>query len=180
MNSYENQLWYKIVKRFSLLLSFKTALVTTLCYYAGFYLSSFYHFSMPAVGGLWCAISGVVVLQVFIGESFKAAWLRILGSFVGASTSYIFSLFAPYSIPLLGLCVFSTVMLTSFFKIKETFRLASLTAAIIIILGMLNPAVTPFENAFSRFIESATGALIAIIITALFFPLRKKLHLLGR
>ena len=180
MKNFETHLWYRLIKRFSFLLSIKLALVTVLCYYAGFYISTLYHFAMPELGGLWCAISGVVVLQVFINESLQAAWLRILGSFVGAATSYVFSLFATYSIPLLGMCVFTTVMLTSALKIKETFRLASLTAAIIIIIGISNPAVPPLENAVSRFIESAIGAIIAIMITAVFFPLRKKLHLLGR
>lgn len=179
MSSYEDQLWHRIFRRFSIILSIKSALVIVACYYAGFYLSTLYHFSTPELGGLWCAISGIIVLQVFIDESFSAAWLRILGSFVGAATSYVFALWMGYTISALAVCVFITVMLTSFFKIKQTFRLASLTAAIIIIVGILNPAVPALENAFSRFIESATGAVIAIIITAIFFPLRKKLHLLN-
>lgn len=178
-NQYENQLWHRIIKRTSLILSLKSMIVMILCYDAGTYLSSLYHFSTPQLGGLWCAISGIIVLQVFIRESFKAAWLRIVGSFVGACTSLIFILWLGYSIKALAICVFATVILTSIFNIKETFRLASLTAAIIIILGMIHPTEAPLINAFSRFIESAMGAAIAIIITAIFFPIRKKLNFLG-
>lgn len=179
MTQFEDQLWHRIFRCFSIILSVKSALVIVTCYYAGFYLSTLYHFSTPQLGGLWCAISGIIVLQVFVDESFSAAWLRILGSFVGAATSCFFALWMGYSISALAVCVFITVMLTSLFNIKQTFRLASLTAAIIIV-GTLNPVVPPLENAFSRFIESATGAVIAIIITAVFFPLRKKLGLLNR
>jgi uncharacterized membrane protein YgaE (UPF0421/DUF939 family) len=176
----ELQLWHKITKRFSLLMSLKTALITVLCFYAGSYLSTLYHFPTPALGGLWCVISGIIVLQVFVAESFKAAWLRIIGSLIGAITSLIFSLFTSYSIISLGACVFCTVMIASAFKIKETFRLASLTVVIIFIVGMTDPTVPILLNAFSRFLESVTGAIIAIAMTMIFFPLRKKLHLLGR
>lgn len=179
MDVYENQKWFQVVRRFSILLAIKTGIVTALCYYAGFYLSACYHFSSPQVAGLWCIISGIVVLQVFIHESFTAAGLRILGSFVGAVSSCLFAFFFGYTMQALLLCVICTVMLTSAFKIKQTFRLASLTAAIVIIVGMLAPAVSPWMNASSRFFESAIGAVIAIVITALFFPLRKKLHLLN-
>ncbi|MDP1573739.1 MAG: FUSC family protein [Coxiellaceae bacterium] len=179
MEDFENQLWFKIFRQFSILLAIKTTIVTALCYYAGFYLSTLYRFSSPQVASLWCIISGIIVLQVFIKDSFSAAWLRILGSFIGAAMSFIFSQFFGYTIQALLLCVLCTVMLTSIFHIKQAFRLASLTAAIVIIVGMLTPTVAPFINASARFMESAAGALIAMTITAIFFPLRKKLHLLN-
>ena len=179
MEDIEHQVWFKIFRQFSILLAIKTAIVTALCYYAGFYFSMLYKFSSPQIAGLWCIISGIIVLQVFIQDSFSAAWLRILGSFVGAVMSFIFSEFLGYTLPALLLCVLCTVMLTSAFHIKQAFRLASLTAAIVIIVGMLTPTVAPFMNASGRFFESAMGALIAMAITAIFFPLRKKLHLLN-
>lgn len=179
MTDFEDQLWHRLFRQFSILLSIKTAIVTALCYYAGYYFSLFYTFSTPPVAGLWCVISGIIVLQVFIEESFSAAWLRILGSFVGATMSFIFAMLMGYNIPALLICVFFTVMLTSVFKIKQAFRLASLTAAIVIIIGIVEPTVSPFMNASSRFLESAIGTVIAIIITGLFFPLRKKLNLLN-
>lgn len=180
MTAREDQLWFKFFRRFSIILAIKTALLTVVCYHLGFYISQLYHFNSPEISGLWCTISGIIVLQVFIDESFSAAWLRIVGSFIGAMTSFIFSHFWGYSLSTLALCVLCTVMFVSACKLKQTFRLSSLTAAIVIVIGMLSPNITPFMNASSRFIESATGALIAILITAIFFPLRKKLGLLQR
>lgn len=179
MDNVENALWHRFFRSCSILLSIEATLSIILSYYAGFFLSKQFHFTTAPVAGLWCAISGIIVLQVLVHESFSAAWIRILGSFLGAATSYVFSMLMGYTMPALAVCVFITVILTSLFQIKVTFRLASLTAAIVIIVGSLEPAVSPLINAFSRFAESAIGAVIAIIITALFYPLRKKLQLLN-
>ena len=179
MDSIENCWWHKLVRRFAVLLATKMALVILLAYEAGFYFSQLFHFAYPVIGGLWCAVSGVVVLQVLIEESFAEAYLRILGSFVGAVTSCIFSEWMGYTLPALLLCVWITAMLCAAFNIKHSMRLASLTATIIIVIGFIEPTVSPVVNAFARFIESAMGSGIAVVLTMLFYPLRKKLHFLG-
>jgi uncharacterized membrane protein YgaE (UPF0421/DUF939 family) len=178
MTDIENQLWHRVFRYFSILLSIEATLSLIASYYLGLFIGAYFHFATPEVSGLWCAISGIIVLQVLVHESFNAAWIRILGSFLGALTSFVFATLMGYTIPALAVCVFVTVMLTSIFKIKQTFRLASLTAAIIIIIGTLEPAVPPLVNAVARFMESVIGAIIAIIVTAAFYPLRKKLQLL--
>ncbi|PIZ04562.1 MAG: hypothetical protein COY58_03690 [Gammaproteobacteria bacterium CG_4_10_14_0_8_um_filter_38_16] len=178
MEVFKNALWHRIFRKFSILLSIEATLAIVISYYAGVFLGTLYYSKIPEISGLWCAISGIIVLQVLIKESFSAAWIRVLGSFLGALTSFIFATLMGDTILALTLCVFITVMLTSIFKIKQTFRLAGLTAAIIIIVGSLEPSISPFMNAFSRFAESAIGAIIAIIITATCYPLRKKLQLL--
>lgn len=178
MSVVEKKLWHRIIRKLSLFSSIEATLAIIISYYAGVFLGTLYHFRTPQISGLWCAISGIIVLQVLVKESFSAAWIRILGSFLGAFTSFIFSSLMGYTIPALMICVFVTVILTSIFNIKVTFRLASLTAAIIIVVGSLEPSVSPLMNAVSRFIESAVGSCIAIIITAVFYPLRKKLQLL--
>lgn len=178
MDDFQNALWHRIFRKFSLLLSIEATLAIIASYYAGVFFGNLYHFKTPEISGLWCAISGIIVLQVLVKESFSAAWIRVLGSLLGALTSFVFASMMGYTIPALTVCVFVTVMLTSIFQIKQTFRLAGLTAAIIIIVGSLEPTVSPLMNSFSRFVESSVGAIIAIIITAAFYPLRKKLQLL--
>lgn len=179
MEDFENKWWHRIFRKFSILLSIECALVIVLSYYTGLFLSEQFHFLLPQIAGLWCAISGILVLQVLIHEVLSAAWLRVLGSFLGAVTSYVFTSFMGYTIPALALCVLVTVMIISLLNIKTTVRLACLTATVIIIVGAISPTISPFMNAFSRFIESAIGSAFALIITVLFFPLRKKLQLLN-
>lgn len=179
METFDNQLWHRTFKRLSVLLSIESTLAIIISYYAGLYVGMLYHFKTPQISGLWCAISGIIVLQVLIKESFSAAWIRILGSFLGALTSFVFVIMMGYTMLALAICVFITVTLTSIFKIKQTFRLAGLTAAIIIVVGSLEPSISPLLNASTRFLESFIGTIIAVLITAAFYPLRKKLQLLG-
>lgn len=179
MDRYEDRLWHRIFRRFSILLAIKTTLVVILAYYTGTYISNYYHLKTPEIAGLWCAISGILVLQALIHDSFSLAGNRILGSFIGALISFLFSTAMGYSLTTLALCTFTIVILTSALKIKHTARLASLTAAVIIIVGTIEPTIHPFINASLRFTECALGSIIAAIMTFIFFPLRKKLNLLN-
>ena len=177
--NFETRLWHKIFRKLSILLAIESMLVTVLPYYAGFYLSSSYGFSAPAVAGLWSAISGILVLQVTINETTSAAWLRILGSLVGAITSFILLELMGYRILTLGVVVVATVMLTSIFKIKHTLRLACLTSQVIIVVGMIGH-LPILWNCASRFVESLIGALIAIAVASIFHPVRKKAQLMNK
>ncbi|OGT46959.1 MAG: hypothetical protein A3E82_02820 [Gammaproteobacteria bacterium RIFCSPHIGHO2_12_FULL_38_11] len=176
----EQKYWFHFMRRTSILIATKAWLVIVLSYYAGYFLSLKYYFSMPKIAGLWCAISGILVLQVTIKDSLSAAWLRILGSLIGAATSFIGILALGYHILSLAVCTFFTVILVSLLNIKHTFRLACLTVSVIIIIGMIQTNVSPLMNCLSRFIESAIGSFIAIAITSIFYPLRKKLHLMNK
>ena len=176
---FEKKWWFRFMRSTSVLIAIKATLVIALSYYAGFYLSQEYHFAMPEIAGLWCAISGILVLQVTIEDSLSSAWLRILGSLLGAITAFIALILMGYTVAALAVCVFATVILSSLLKIKHTFRLACLTVSVIIIVGMISD-VSPLANCVSRFVESAIGSVIAIIITAIFLPLRKKLGLMNK
>lgn len=179
MDTFENKLWHRIFRKCSILLAIEAMLVTILPYFAGFYLSRSYGFAAPAVAGLWSAISGILVLQVTIEETTSAAWLRILGSLVGAITSFIFLELMGYTILTLAITMLVTVILTSLFKIKHTLRLACLTGQVIIIVGMMGH-LPILLNCVSRFAESLVGSLIALAVAGLFHPLRKKMQLTSK
>lgn len=179
MMHYESQWWHKIIRRLSLIIALKSAIVVLVCYQIGYEFSKAYGYHLSQVAGLWCAISGILVLQVLIKESLSAGGLRVLGSLIGSITAYIFASLLGYSLTSLATCLFFTVILVSLLNIKPSFRLACLTAAIVIVIGMVTPQLHPFANSFSRFIESTLGSVIAIIITAIFYPIRKKYNLLS-
>ena len=177
-DSFEKKAWHRLFRHVSFLLAVEAVIVTLLSYYTAFYFSQYYGFQLPQAAGLWCAISGIVVLQVTIDDSIKAGWFRILGSFLGALSSFIFTCFFGFTILALACSMFLTVILASSCKIKHIARLACLTSQVIIIVGMIAGNVTPWAAASARFIESAVGIVIAIAVSSLFFPLRKKMRLL--
>jgi hypothetical protein len=62
-------------------------------YLAGYYFTWGLQGSPSLIGALWAMISGIVVLQATRQETWVAAWLRVLGSLIGAliSAAYPFA-----------------------------------------------------------------------------------------
>lgn len=177
---YEKQLWHRFIRQTSFLLAIEAVIVAIASFYSGIAFSKLYGFAQPDVAGLWCMISGIIVLQVMIQESLSAGWFRILGSFVGSLWGGLVATWLGYTVLALGVAIFATVLSLSLTKTKEAFRLACLTAGIVIIIGMMEPNVPPYLNAIARFVESGLGAALAILVTILFYPVRKKFHLTNR
>lgn len=169
---YEKKWWHRLVRRFSLLLALQAVFATVLGFYAGYYFSSLYHFPMPNIAGLWCAISSIVVLQVLLNDSRAAAWIRIFGSFTGCFWAALIGTCFGYSVFTLAIGVFCTVISLSLLREKESFRLGCLTVQVVMIVGMMSPTLPAYLNAASRFIESVLGTVVAIIVTAAFHFLR--------
>lgn len=174
---YEQRLWHRFIRKTSFLLAIEAVIVVIASFYSGVFVSKLYGFALPEIAGLWCAISGIMVLQVMITESLSAGWFRILGSFVGSLWGGLIATWLGYTVLALGVTMFATVLSLSLIKTKEAFRLACLTAEVVIIVGMVAQNVPPYLNALSRFIESGIGVALAILVTLLFYPIRKKFHL---
>ena len=110
MDRFEIHLWHRILRKCSFVLATEAMLVTLLSFCAGFYLSQYDGFALPYVAGLWCAISGIIVLQVTIDESISAGWLRILGSTIGALCAYVFASLLGFTILTLALTVLAAAI----------------------------------------------------------------------
>ena len=54
--------------------------------------------STRMIGAMWAMISAIVVMQDTRSATISTAWLRILGSFIGAVFSAIYLHFFPFSI----------------------------------------------------------------------------------
>ena len=178
MDSHNAPLWHTILRKLSLLLAIELILVTLLCYIFGTYFSKLFNFYLPPIAGLWCAISGIIVTHVTVQESMRAAWLRIIGSFIGAICGFVVIMPSDYGLISLAGSLLLTTMICSLFHVKNTVRLACLTVLIIVVVGMMKPSIPAYINAFSRFVESAIGAIIAILVSYSLISLRKKLNLL--
>ncbi|MCF6765975.1 FUSC family protein [Thiotrichales bacterium 19S3-7] len=146
-----------------LFLSIEMALIVWVC----FLISSFIGYTnhqLAIIGGLWAAISGVVVIQNTRKLTDHMAVVRLIGSFIGAAIAGIFLIFFPAHIILCIPVIFITSLICKFIHFEEGLRLANLTAAVVIAVSLLSPELPAFLNALSRFLESLIGVLVAVCI----------------
>ncbi len=126
--------------------------------------------------GYWAVISVVIVMQANLGGSFQAGLNRIIGTAVGALLgASCLSILGSGAISL-GLGVGLTILFCAYFiHMHESFRMAGLTATIVILLGYQSGSYMGFAAA--RFFEICLGVAIALAYSAFFWPSRAGLHL---
>jgi uncharacterized membrane protein YccC len=115
------------------------------------------------IGGLWSALSAIVVTQATRKETTSSASLRILGSAIGASTSAVYLTLLPFHPLGLALAIFVTVLLCTTLNIPSHGRLAAITVIVVMVTGSLDPKLSPVLNALLRFAESCIGTGVAVI-----------------
>jgi uncharacterized membrane protein YccC len=142
-------------------------LVCLFAYLGGYYLTTALHLPGSALGGLWALISGIVVLQATRRETWASAWLRVLGTLVGAAISGVYLTLLPVNPLGMAVAIGVTVLLCQFIGIPDHARLAALTVAVIMVISSLHPEVNPVVNAVLRFIESCIGTALAVMMVLL-------------
>ncbi len=147
--------------------STEAALVGLIAYLLGSMLSVSVRQVMPQMGGMWCAISALVVLQSFFQATKRAGFERILGSCMGAVSSGFICQNFGYGYGQLLASIFIVVYIMNLLNAEPATRLGSTTAAVIVINGLMHPAEQAWLNAFMRFIEGILGVSIAFIIVML-------------
>jgi uncharacterized membrane protein YccC len=139
------------------------AVAALLAYLIGFWFTSLFQGYLPKIGGLWSAISAIVVTQGTRRETTDSASLRILGSAIGAVTSTVYLTLLPFHPVGMALAIFATVALCAAIKIPSHGRLAAITVIVVMVTGSLDPKLSPALNALLRFAESCIGTGIAVL-----------------
>jgi uncharacterized membrane protein YccC len=147
----------------SLRIATQITLVSLASYWTGIHFTGLFHNDSAIIGGLWSTISGIVVLQATQRDTWSSAWLRILGTFIGAVISAAYLSFLPFSPLGMAAAVFVTVLLCHGARIPDHARLASITVAVIMIAASMSPTLNPLQNAGLRFIESCIGTTMAVL-----------------
>jgi uncharacterized membrane protein YccC len=145
----------------------QNTLVCLFAYLGGYYLTTLLHIPAARLGGLWAMISGIVVLQATRRETWSSAWLRLLGTFIGAAITGIYLLLLPFSPLGMALTIGVTVLLCQLVGIPDHARLAALTVAVIMVISSLHPEINPVVNVLLRFVESCIGTALAVIAVIL-------------
>ncbi len=116
------------------------------------------------LGAMWAAISGIVVLQDTLRDTWAATRARVLGTFIGALLAAVFLALLPVTPWGLGLCVGLTVLLCRLCGIADGGRLSSITVVVVMVISSMRPELNPFVKAALRFIEAGCGTGMALAV----------------
>lgn len=139
------------------------AVAALVAYSLGFWFTSLFPGYLPKIGGLWSALSAVVVTQLTRKDAVSSASLRILGSAIGALTSAVYLSLLPFHPVGMAAAIFATVLLCAVFHVPSHGRLAAITVIVVMVTGSLDPALSPGLNALLRFLESCIGTGVALL-----------------
>ncbi|TVM32810.1 FUSC family protein [Oceanidesulfovibrio marinus] len=121
--------------------------------------------------GYWAVISAIIVMHATMGRSLNAGWSRIIGTGIGASLSAIAVSILGQTPLSLGLAIFLTLLVCGYLTyLHEAFRMACITAGIVILVGADQHHVA--HTAFVRFVEISMGVSVAMVVSMFFLPSR--------
>ncbi len=146
------------------------ALAALLAYALGFAFTSLFPGYLPKIGGLWSAISAIVVTQGSRKDTASSASLRLLGSAIGAITSAIYLTLLPFHPIGMAATIFATVLICQAINVPSHGRLAAITVIVIMVTASLDPSLSPGLNALLRFAESGIGTGVAVLEVRLWPP----------
>ena len=139
------------------------ALAALVAYGLGTWFTGLFPGHLPKIGGLWSAISAIVVTQATSKEALSSASLRILGSAIGAATSAVYLTLLPFHPAGMALAIFATLLLCAAVNVPSHGRLAAITVIVVMVTSSLDPKLSPGLNALLRFAESCIGTGVAVL-----------------
>ena len=157
------------ISRKEILLSIQIALVALLAYWLGLRFTALFPGYFPKIGGLWSAISAVIVVQVSKKDTADSAWLRVIGTALGAAISALYlSLFSFHAVGM-GVSIFFSSLICTSLNMNSWMRLSAITVLVVMVTASLNPALNPALNSLLRFCESCIGSAVAVFLIS-FWP----------
>jgi uncharacterized membrane protein YgaE (UPF0421/DUF939 family) len=118
-------------------------------------------FKLPQ--GYWAAISAFVVLGSDVKTTVRASGERLVGTAIGALAGGVFAYFWGNHLLWFGVAATLTVLLCEVLRLGQSYRLACVTVAIVM---LINRSAPPWNTALNRFLEVALGIVIALILSA--------------
>ena len=143
----------------------KHAVKTGLAAVLAFYLARFLR--LPE--SYWAAISAIIVMYSDVSRTVRASGYRLLGTAIGVSIGGAFAALFGQRIWAFGVAVTLTVLVCALLGLAEASRLAGVAVAIVMLVS--HPG-RPWIAALHRFLEVSFGMVVAMVISALIWPLR--------
>jgi uncharacterized membrane protein YgaE (UPF0421/DUF939 family) len=114
--------------------------------------------------GYWAAISSFIVLQSNVAATLSAARGRLIGTAIGALIGAVFVRYVGTHPLWLGLAVILTVLLCHGLGLEDSYRLACVTVAIVMLISSAHSA---WITAGYRFLEVSLGIVVAVVIAGI-------------
>jgi uncharacterized membrane protein YccC len=149
--------------RAAVLESGKQAVKTAIAGVISLYLTQL--FRLPE--GYWAAISALIVMQSNVGATLSASRTRLAGTAVGAVIGGLFAALFGMNTLAFALAVAIAFFVCDSLHLAESQRLATVTVAIIMLIGRTNSA---WIIALHRFAEVALGILVALLVSLILWP----------
>ncbi len=163
-------LWKKLLAITEAKQAVKTGLAASISLVLGLAFATYYDRPDTMVSGLWSVMTAIVVMQANIGGTYGAAWIRFLGVLVGSIAGGLFINLIGSDTVSLGISVFCTIVICSLLNIKDSFRIAGLSTAVIIISDSQHPEINPWLFSLYRFLDSCIGIFVALAISRFLWP----------
>jgi uncharacterized membrane protein YgaE (UPF0421/DUF939 family) len=112
----------------------------------------------------WAPISAFIVLQSNIAATLSAARNRLAGTAIGAVIGAVFVRYVGTHPLWTGLAAILTVLVCQALGLEDSFRLACVTVAIVMLIGSEH---SPWVTASYRFLEVALGIVVAVAIAGI-------------
>lgn len=162
--------WPDYLQKIEGKVAIKAGVTATLSYILSIVLSEQFDRPEHLISGLWTILTSLVVLQPHVGGTYKTSWLRFLGIFIGSALGAIFtSWFGSSPLPL-GISIACTVAICSLLNLSDSFRIAAMSVAVVMVLSGLTPNSNPWMFSVYRFIDSSLGIVVALIVTHTLWP----------
>lgn len=134
-----------------------------IAYVVGMYTTGSFHRASRWMGALLACTSVVMVLQAgSFRDALRPAWMRMVGTFIGAAIGYAYLRMFHYSMGGMLLSVFLLEMLCMMLGIYAKSRIATITLIIILLISQMEPNIDPLTNCALRFFESAVGVGVGV------------------
>lgn len=154
----------QLIKRIDFLFVGSTTIGVIVSYFAGAFITGAIAPDSKDIGALWAAASCIVVLQGDFKTSLSAAWIRVLGTFIGALIAYAYLSWFPFSPLGMAISVSVLICICMLLKMPDNGRLAVLNMVVILIISVIHAHTLPYMNCLLRFIEATVGTGIGIAI----------------
>ncbi len=151
------------LRRISPLQAAAKSVAVLLAYLVGVYITGHFHQESALTGALLACTSVIVIIeQQDTRHSLEQAWLRILGSLIGAVIACLYLFMFPFSLPGMVISIFVLEITCMVLKIPNNSKMSVITLIAILITSQKSPDLPPLKNGLLRFTESAMGAVIGM------------------
>jgi uncharacterized membrane protein YccC len=111
----------------------------------------------------WATITTLIIMQSTLGAARKISEQRIAGTALGAALAALLTTYFGSNAIIFGLGVFAIGMICIALRLGEAYRLASVTLAIVMLVGRTKQG---WIVAAHRFVEVAVGIVVGLALTA--------------